>query len=135
VAQMAALEMDVSQIRREGDYRHFIENSEEVWHVSVCEGDGGRLDGFLASCSHPGCTMIGPGVMRDEATAVSLLAAELDRMRGQSPVFLVPVEWSGLVAQAYAWGARNCEMHVSQVCGDFVPFRGINMPSFMPETG
>jgi hypothetical protein len=35
----------------------------------------------------------------------------------------------------YDWGARNCELHLCQVRGEFQPFRGISMPSFLPETG
>ncbi|MFP6884157.1 MAG: hypothetical protein VCA40_06970 [Roseibacillus sp.] len=40
-----------------------------------------------------------------------------------------------LVASLYQWGARNCEMHVAQVRGEARDFRGVNMPTFMPETG
>jgi len=71
----------------------------------------------------------------DEETAIALLASELDRQRGQTPVFLVPVEAEKIVRAAYAWGARNCEMHFCQVLGDYKPFAGVNMPTFMPETG
>ena len=54
---------------------------------------------------------------------------------GRSPVFLLPVDRPALVRQAYAWGARNCELHFHQVLGDWTPFAGVNMPTFMPETG
>ena len=40
-----------------------------------------------------------------------------------------------LVQQMYAWGARNCELHFCQVRGEFQPFRGVSLPSFLPETG
>jgi hypothetical protein len=50
-------------------------------------------------------------------------------------VFLVPAERSHLVAQLYGWGARNCELHLCQVRGEFQSFRGISMPTFLPETG
>jgi GNAT superfamily N-acetyltransferase len=134
VPLMAALEMDVSHIRRDGDYAYFIRDELGIWHVSVLEGKGKRLDGFLVSCAHPGCTMIGPGVMRTEADAAALLATELNQHRGRTPVFLLPVECNGLVRQAYDWGARNCEIHFAQVRGDFTPFAGVNLPTFMPET-
>ena len=49
---MAAVEMELSGIRRSVDYRYMIENREGFWHVSVCEADGGGLDGFMASCGH-----------------------------------------------------------------------------------
>ena len=131
VERMAAVEMAVSGIRRENDYRHFIENPEGFWHVSVCEGDESELEGFLAS----GPGMLGPGVARGEAGAGALLLAELDRRRGQSTVFLVPVERGELVRQVYAWGGKNCEVHFAQVRGACAPFQGVTLPTFMPETG
>ncbi len=135
VPRMAELELAVSHIRRDDDYRHFLENPEGIWHVSIRDGAAGEIDGFLVSCSHAGCNMLGPGVMRDQETAAALILAELDRHRGRSPVFLVPVAQSDLVRQAYSWGARNCEMHFSQVLGEFTPLEGVYMPTFMPETG
>lgn len=135
VPLIAELELAVSHIRRDSDYRHFIRNPEKIWHASVIEGVDGELTGFLASCGHTACNMVGPGFMRTEESAAALLLTELNRYPGRSPVFLVPVECAELVQQAYAWGARNCEMHVCQVRGPFTPFSGVNMPTFMPETG
>ncbi|MBI92323.1 MAG: hypothetical protein CME05_03810 [Gemmatimonadaceae bacterium] len=79
--------------------------------------------------------MLGPGVAVDEATAEALLLAELDRRRGTSVVFQIPVEYGDRVQQAYGWGGRNCELHVAQVRGDSPPMRGMTLPTFMPETG
>ena len=135
VEAMAAIEMEVSGITREIDYRYLIENALGIWHVSVCEGADGVIDGFLASCGHPAMNMLGAGVMRGEEQAAALILRELDQHRGRAPVFLIPVEKEGLVRQAYEWGARNCELHFCQVRGEFQPFRGINMPTFLPETG
>ena len=132
---MAAVETAVSHIRRDSDYRHFIENLEGFWHVSVIENDDGRLDGFLVSSGHPGCNMLGPGVARTEQQAAALILSELDLHRGRTPVFLVPVDCDKLVQSAYRWGARNCEMHFAQVRGEFEGFSGVNLPTFMPETG
>jgi GNAT superfamily N-acetyltransferase len=134
IPAMAELEMEVVGIRREKDYRRFVENPEGFWHLSVLEGDLGRLEGFCASCGHPGCNMIGPAVARNGEQAAALLAAELDLHRGRSPVFLVPVECTELVRAAYGWGARNCEIHFSQVRGEWRPLRGVLMPTFLPET-
>ncbi|NOY80133.1 MAG: GNAT family N-acetyltransferase [Kiritimatiellaeota bacterium] len=134
--KIETLEWDVSGIRRNQDWEYFIEDRDGVWHVSVCESaDNGAIEGCLASCAHPAVNMIGPGVMRTAEAAVALLAAELDRRRGQSPVFLLPVEQQAVVRQAYAWGARNCETHFAQTRGAYKPFQGIVMPTFMPETG
>jgi hypothetical protein len=79
--------------------------------------------------------MIGPGVMCEDEVTAALLFTELNQHRGRTPVFLLPVERNELVRQVYSWGGRNCEMHFSQVLGDFTPFQGINMPTFLPETG
>jgi hypothetical protein len=46
----------------------------------------------------------------------------------------VPVECSRLVAALYRRGARNCELHFSQVRGAWTPFRGVSLPTFLPET-
>ncbi len=133
VDAMAAVEMELSGIRRAADYRYMIENREGFWHVSVCETAGG-LDGFMASCGHPGCNMIGPGAARTQQQAAALILAELDRHRGRRPVFLMPVDCGELVRQAYQWGARNCEMHFGSTYGPCPPWRGVNLPTFMPET-
>lgn len=134
VAAMSALEFDVSAITREQDYAYCIANDDGFWDVAVAPGEQG-LDGFLISCSHSAMNMLGPCVARDEATAAALLLHALDQQRGRSPVFLVPVECDWLVKQAYSWGARNCELHFCQVLGDFKPFQGVSMPTFLPETG
>jgi GNAT superfamily N-acetyltransferase len=135
VPAMADVELAVSGIRRDTDYRHFIESPDGIWHVSVFESVRGQLEGFLVSCGHSGVNMIGPGVMREDNVCAALLLAELDQHHGRTPVFLLPVERNELVRQVYSWGGRNCEMHFSQVLGDFTPFQGINMPTFLPETG
>jgi hypothetical protein len=135
VEAIAALELDVSSISRRKDYRYFAENADGIWHVSVLEGSGGKLDGFLASVNHPGSNMVGPGVARSEEGAAALLRAELSEHRGRSPVFLVPLDAERLVRQVYAWGGRNVELHFHQVRGAFQPFAGVNLPTFMPETG
>ena len=134
VPAMVALEREVAGLDREKDYRHFIENREGFWHVSVWQNDRSGLDGFLASSGHPGCNMIGPGTARTPEVALAPLAAELNRHAGRMPVFLVPVQCAAMVSTLYAWGAKNCEMHFSQVRGHCQPLRGIHLPSFLPET-
>jgi GNAT superfamily N-acetyltransferase len=134
VDAMVDLEMELCGIRRANDFRCFVENRDGWWHVSVLDAKQGGLDGFMVSCAHPGCNMIGPGLARSEEQLAAVLLAELDQHRGRNPVFLPPADCADLVAWLYAWGARNCEMHVSQVRGDCPPFRGVNMPTFMPET-
>jgi GNAT superfamily N-acetyltransferase len=135
VPAMAALEMEVSGISREPDYRYCIENRRGIWHVSVIEGPRGTLDGFMISCAHVVMNMLGPCVARTEQDAAALILRELDQHKGRAPVCLVPMDKVALVRQMYQWGARNCEMHFCQVYGKFQPFRGVNMPTFLPETG
>jgi GNAT superfamily N-acetyltransferase len=135
VTAMAAVELDVSGISRAKDYRYFVENADGFWHVSVCENDRDGLDGFLASVGHPLFNEIGPGVARTEAAAAALLFAELNQYPGRMPLLLVPVECGDLVRQLYGWGGRNSETHFAQVRGACRPFRGVSMPTFMPESG
>jgi GNAT superfamily N-acetyltransferase len=135
VGAIAALELEVSGIARKQDYRYFLDNALGIWRLSVLEGAGGAVEGYLASVRHPGSNMLGPGVARTEGGAAALLLAELEAHRGRSPVFLVPVQCSDLVRQVYSWGGRNCELHFAQVRGAFQPFRGVTLPTFMPETG
>jgi GNAT superfamily N-acetyltransferase len=134
VPAMAELEMDVSGVSREQDYRFCIENTLGFWHTSVYERPDGKIDGFMISSAHPAMNMLGPSVSRTEEQAAALVLKELDRHRGRSPVFLVPVDRPKLVHQMYGLGARNCELHFCQVRGEFQPFRGVNMPTFILET-
>jgi len=135
VPAMAALEMEISGITREEDYRYCIANDAGFWHVAVHENPRGDIDGFMMSSGHPAMTMLGPCLARSEHEAAALILRGLDQLRGRSPVFLVPVDRPRLVRQMYDWGARNCELHLCQVRGEFQPFRGISMPTFLPETG
>ena len=135
VSQLVELEMAVNHISREKDFRHFIENQQGIWHMSVLEDERGELQGFLVSVNHPGSNMLGPGIARDADVAAALIASELDHHRGRAPVFLVPTDEAGLVRQLYDAGARNCELHLGQVRGEYVAPEGVVMPTFMPETG
>ena len=131
---MAALEHKLCGVQRESDFRYFLDNNDGFWHVSVCEGAKGTIDGFMASCAHPGCNMIGPGATHTERQAAALIRAELDRHRGRRPVMLLPVDCDRLVRQVYSFGGRNCEMHLWQVRGDCPAITGVSMPTFLPET-
>ena len=135
VTSMANLEMAVSGINREPDYRYCIQNDRGIWHVSVAESPSGELEGFLISCGHPAMNLVGPGVASHEEVMAALICRELNQYPGRAPVLLLPMEKEGLVHKMYDWGARNCEMHFCQVRGKYQPFAGVNMPSFLPETG
>ena len=135
VAGMGELEMEVSAIRREMDYRYAIENQLGVLHASVYENNQKGIEGFMISVKHPALNMMGPCVARTEEIAIALIRRELERFRGTWVLFVVPVEKRKMVEQLYKWGAVNVETHLKQVWGEFQPFKGVNMPSFLPETG
>ena len=135
IPQIVALESELSFIEREKDYRFFLRNGDGIWHMSVLEGPDGKLGGFLVSVNDPGSNMLGPGLARNEAIAAALVRGELNFHRGNSPVWLVPSCARTLVDAMYALGAKNCDLHISQVLGEYIPETGIVFPTFMPETG
>lgn len=143
VPAMVALEKSVLGIDREHDYRFFLTNTDTGWHSSVLVGTDGELRGFLVSIKDPGSNMLGPGVARTEEDAVALVRHELNFHRGLSPIWLVPARARVLLDALYALGAKNCDLHVSQVRDpnyevrgyDFDQPQGIVFPTFMPESG
>ncbi len=135
VPLIVALEEKLSGIRREKDYWYYLENELGIWGMSVLENLSGGIDGFMVSVSHAASTIVGPGLAEKPEHILLLLRFQLDQMRGQCPVFLVPVEEGALVRELYRWGAKNCEIHFHQVLGNFEKCKGVNMPTFMPETG
>ncbi len=135
VDAIAGLELELSGISRRKDYRYFIENADGFWHALVYEGEGGRIDGFLASVAHPLFDEIGPGFTRTDEQAAALLVAQLDRRPGGTSLVLVPTDRAELSRLLYALGGRNCELHAAQVRGPAEPFRGVSLPTFLPETG
>jgi hypothetical protein len=134
IPQMVALERELASIERERDYRFFLRNENNIWHTSVLVNTDGTLGGFIVSVNDPGSNMLGPGIARDETLAAALVRGELNFHRGCSPVWLVPSCSRKLVDAMYAIGAKNCELHISQVLGDYTPETGIVLPTFMPET-
>ena len=134
VSAMAALELAVSGISREPDYRYCIGNERGFWHSSVLESRSGDLDGFMISSGHPAMNALGPCIARTEEAAAALILRELDLYRGRTPLCLIPMEKDALVRRLYDLGARNVELHFCQVRGEFKPFDGVSMPTFLPET-
>ena len=84
---MVALEMEVAGISRAKDFLYLLENRDGFWHMSVLRNARGELEGFLASCGHRGCNMIGPGAALTPEVMLPLLAAELDRHRDEHPCY------------------------------------------------
>lgn len=136
VPAIAALEFELAHIRREKDYAFFVENRQQIWRVTVAQTSSGKIDGVLVSVAHPGSTMLGPGVFRNDALATALIADHLRHhaAAGIAPVSLIPLDHPTLVRQMYTWGAKNLELHLAQVRGPYTPPTGITLPTFMPET-
>ena len=135
IDKMGVLEMEVSGIKRDIDYRYAIENPREVLHALVYENDQKELDGFMMSVKHPALNMLGPCVARTEEIAIALIRREIERFKGTWVLFSIPMDKRKMVEQMYAWNAVNVETHLKEVWGEFPGFNGISMPSFLPETG
>lgn len=135
VEAIGRLEESVAGIRRERDYRHFIRNVDGFWRIFVSLEESGEVDGFLVSSDHPASTMVGPGVSRTATAMESLLLAQFAQFRGRSVLFLLPCIERSLIDAAYQWGARNCELHFSQVRGKSRAPEGVVLPAFFPESG
>lgn len=132
--RIADFEQSQQGIRREKDFAFFVRNEVGAWRLLVSEATDGSVNGFLGMSTHPACTMIGPGVAKDEETAIALLWKALDSLRGRALVFLAPCAAATLVRTAYAWGARNVELHIAQSTAPVAGAKGIVFPTFMPET-
>ena len=135
VEEMVDLENRLCGIKRRKDFEYFIKNNAGIWNTVICRSKGGKLIGFLSSVNHPASKKIGPGVGENDKIILGMLAILLEKFRGKSPVFLLPVSARQAVQTAYSWGAKNCEIHFSQCNGKYQPPRGVIMPTFMPETG
>lgn len=135
IPDMVALEQELAGIDRTQDYQYLLKNELKIWHTSVLIGPTGRLDGFLVSVNDPGSNMLGPGCVRTQEQAAALIRHELNRYPDCSPIWLVPSRQRTLIDAMYALGAKNCDLHVSQVLGEEYPQSGTLLPTFMPETG
>jgi GNAT superfamily N-acetyltransferase len=131
---MEALELEIAGVSRGPDYAYAIANRLGFWSVFVVDGPSESIDGYLICSGHQAMNVLGPLVARSEEDAVALLARGFALYPGRTPLALVPVERRAIVDQMYAWGARISELHFCQVRGEFQPFRGVSMPTFMLET-
>lgn len=135
VPEMVALEEELYSLNREKDFRFFLKNTTGIWHMSVLiDETTGRMEGFTASVCDPGSHMIGPGIARTQEQMAALITTELSRYPGETFVWLVPSNCKELSRAMYDLGAKNCELHIGQVRGEYVPAQGVVLPSFMPET-
>jgi len=136
IAEMARVEKKVSGITRELDYDYVIRNERGIFQTLViADEQGNGLSGFLISVKHPALEMIGPAVASTEGDMRALVSRGLKLYRGSAALLVIPMQKRLLVEQVYEWGGRNVETHLFQVHGDFYGFSGVNLPSFLPETG
>jgi GNAT superfamily N-acetyltransferase len=134
VQSMADLEMEVSGVTRLVDYPYWIKNSRGVMHATVYENDQGGIEGFLNSVKCPAINILGPCVARSEEVAIALIRRELERYRGILTLFVIPTTKRKMVETFYEWKAFNVETHFKQVWGEFQEYRGVSLPSYLPET-
>jgi len=132
---MGELEMAMNNIRRERDYRYAIENPRQALHASVYANDQQTIDGFMISVQHPALNMLGPCVARTEEIALALIHNELKRFQNSWALLVIPMQKRTMIEQLYHWGAINVETHLLSVRGEYRECPGVNMPSFLPETG
>ena len=78
VQAITALEFEHAHIRRDNDFRYFIENREGIWHASVIESSAGKIDGFLVSIAHAASNMLGPGLAKNPDDAIAYLQTNLE---------------------------------------------------------
>ena len=135
VKAMGDLEMEISGIRREIDYKYAIENPRGVLNANVYENDQKQIEGFMISVKHPALNMLGPSIARNEDVAIAMIRKELERFKGTWALFSIPLKKRKMVEQLYEWHAINVETHLKEVWGDFQDFQGVSLPSFLPETG
>lgn len=134
-ASLADFEHSLQGIRREGDYRCFLENSVGQWRVLVSENNAGEITGVMVVSLNSAMPMLGPGLTLDALTAIALVWTALQELAGKSYVLLAPANQPELIQTFYSWGARNVELHISQVCGEAQIRSGICFPTFLPESG
>ena len=131
---MEAIELEVSGVSRAPDYAHAIENAQGFWSAAVLEAESGGIEGYAISSGHAALEHRRPARRPQRGGALALVAHALDLYPGRTPLVLVPSEQRAIVEQMYAWGGRISELHFCQVRGEFQPFRGVSMPTFMLET-
>ncbi|MDH5433859.1 MAG: GNAT family N-acetyltransferase, partial [Gammaproteobacteria bacterium] len=103
IGAMGDIEMEVSGIKREIDYRYAIENPRGALHASIYENDQKNIEGFMISVKHPALNMLGPCVARTEEVAIALIRKEIERFKGTWVLFSIPMEKRKMVEQMYSW--------------------------------
>jgi predicted GNAT family acetyltransferase len=89
VSRMGELEMEISGIRTENDYRYSIENP-RVMQATFFENSQQSADGFMISTKHAAINILGPCGAHSEEIAIASIRRELERFRCLRALFVIP---------------------------------------------
>jgi hypothetical protein len=134
VPKMNDLEMEISAIKQQNDYRYAIENPREVVQATMYENNQQRIHGFMIAAKHCDNNFLGPSVARTEEMTFASICRESERFRSVSPLFFIPMLKSLMVERLYEWSAFNVETNLKEVWGEFQDYRGVSVPSYLPKT-
>ena len=135
---MVELEMNLCGQNRRKDYEFIIKHPKN-WKCYVSKGEGGQIDGFLASVKHPCSSIIGPGIASNNLAMLNLIKVQLGNYKGTGVLTLLPAENAELhqLLRTDLKFMSNVELHVTQVlvhdASKYVQNQGIKLPSFFPE--
>lgn len=141
VAAMVRLEEKVSGIQRGKDFEYAIENKRGIFDVYVAiasqkNEEENDMKGFIVALKSTPLNQLGPGVAEDDAIMTALFHYAFCHTYIETyALCVVPTDALRLVAYLYKAGGKNVETHLLQVHGQYQEIRGINIPSFLPETG
>lgn len=128
------LEKTLLGLDRKNDIQYLIENEKRIWSSYVYINRNGQCEGFLSSVFHPATKMLGPGVMKNESIAFALILTLLNEYAGETMLVLAPSKYPELIKELYQLGAKNCEIHMTQVRGESFEQLGVSIPTFLPES-
>jgi len=134
VENVYELEKGLLGLDRKHDIEYLIKNEDKIWSSYVYINEAGDCEGFLSSVFHPATKMLGPGVMKNESITLALILTLLNEYIGETMLVLAPSKFPDLIKELYKIGAKNCEIHMTQVRGESFEQLGVSIPTFLPES-
>lgn len=110
-----------------GTYAHMLHRAFNTWYAA----HGDPADYFR--CTPATCSA--PALHAPNKPHWPCCCRRPNASAARPPLFVIPMDKRELLETLYAWGARNVETHLCQVRGQLQAFKGVNLPSFLPETG
>lgn len=132
VPGIAALERELTGSYRPADWNHFLETDHFAVFVDVAPD--GSITGALNVTNHTANCTLGPAHARYEASVCRLLAAALPEVAGRTALILVSPAATTVTSLLYRWKARNADIHLLQVRGEYQAPTGIQLMTFLPES-